>query len=309
MFLSAEKAHLVQKQYTRRWQLPLNVLAPAILCMITFTISYISLSFELRHMSYRTSLLCGPVLLMVLTGAVGVLATALRRRFFGTTLMLITVGMGSGTVVGSLLGDRNWPKYGGRYYNFEAMAQYVNLDPVVDKGGAFMDAGIVYFKEGSYVLKSKSLAFRNGARYCIAPIVRDPIRNVTEPVQLYRTSSGILLPRGGSVDYWAVGVNCCGDTVDPFTCGEGSFARSGLRVIDDQEQSMYQLAVQQWSATLGIPVRHPLFFTWVRDPIRKTENFLTAAWEQFWINFVVVAMVAFIVSFLLNMVVLFFRKM
>lgn len=35
---------------------------------------------------------------------------------------------------------------------------------------------------------------------------------------------------------------------------------------------MYVLGVQEWSATTGLPVRHPLFFTWVRDPIVHAES-------------------------------------
>ena len=45
-----------------------------------------------------------------------------------------------------------------------------------------------------------------------------------------------------------------------------------MRVINSEEVAFYRLAVEQWSNEFGLPSRHPLFFTWVQDPVSQVDG-------------------------------------
>jgi hypothetical protein len=191
------------------------------------------------------------------------------------------------------------------------MVSYVNVDPGVDVGSSFMDASTIYFKESAYVLTQKALAFHNGATYCVAPIVRQPVQLIPSQSHsdVLRTVTGFAAPRSGTIDFWAVGKDCCGKTgtdgpPPTFTCGQATspVARSGMRVLDSNERNMYLLAVQQWSASTGLPVRHPLFFSWAKDPIAEVESLYQLACADFWYGLVITLMVSLVLGFVLQVV-------
>eukprot|EP00419_Tripos_fusus_P037629 CAMPEP_0172778850 /NCGR_PEP_ID=MMETSP1074-20121228/202120_1 /TAXON_ID=2916 /ORGANISM="Ceratium fusus, Strain PA161109" /LENGTH=382 /DNA_ID=CAMNT_0013615799 /DNA_START=291 /DNA_END=1440 /DNA_ORIENTATION=- len=156
-------------------------------------------------------------------------------------------------------------------------------------------AGIMYFKEDSRVRKETAVAFRNGMTYCVAPIMRH--------VQESKPGGGPVAPPSGTVDFWAVGVDCCGKKGETFTCGEvgTSLARSGLRLMDGTARSMFLLGVQEWSAGTGLPVRHPVFFHWVVDPIITLEGIISAAWENLWLNLFGCFVGSLIMAFVLHL--------
>lgn len=173
---------------------------------------------------------------------------------------------------GHLLGDRYWHREIVQHFIWGDMAQYLDVNPDVDRGQSYMDAGTMYFKEGSYVLADRAVAFHSGSTYCVAPIARAPEQPATQAI------NGFALPTSGTVDFWAVGTDCCGVNGEAFECGDSRsvVARAGLRVVDETQRSMYLLGVQEFSATTGVPVRHPLFFSWVRDPVRYNDGLQSA---------------------------------
>lgn len=186
-----------------------------------------------------------------------------------------------GTVLGCIFGEATYFENILKHYTYEDMASYTNIDPSGDQGGAFMDAGRVYFKEGTYVPDYRALAFKNMDTYCIAPIIRQPLDS---SVEASATISGFTLPPSGTIDWWAVGTNCCGEDGNSFTCGSvaNAKARSGLRLLDETAQKNYLIAVQEWVGTTGLPARHPLFFTWTVDPYSDMKDLYTNAWSSFW---------------------------
>merc|ERR1719444_213032 len=76
-------------------------------------------------------------------------------------------------------------------------------------------------------------------------------------------------------------MDCCTERSIYCDDSKSLVARSGLRILDETSRSMYLLGVQEWSATTGLPVRHPLFFEWTKDPIRHSEDMLTACGFDF----------------------------
>lgn len=270
MKLSAETNHLLQKRFHQAVQ-PVEIAAIAIASTLVSALVAYCRCAEIR---FRESGLASLfiVICVVVTALVVVVAHVRRRNrrpsrpWIAASTLLV-----AGLVAGFSVGNKYWYQHSASYFLYGTMASYVNVDPGAEQGQTFMDAGTIYFKEGSFVLKSKALAFRNGRTYCVAPILRrPPAGNASGP-----TASG-------TVDFWAVGTDCC-DRGGAFTCDDAGseVARSGLRLLDDSSRAMYLLAVQEWSAGTGIPVRHPIFFRWVKDPIVAEENDYAAIWQEY----------------------------
>jgi len=197
------------------------------------------------------------------------------------------------TASGWLLGEKSWFQYSAHYFVYDKMASYVNIDPLVDKGRSYMDAGTVYFKQGSYVDSKQAIAFKNGLTYCVAPIVRG---NGTLPKH--------------SADFWAVGVDCCGDSGQKFRCGDvSSKTRSGLRLLDDTNRDMYILGVQEWAATTGMTVDHPVFFRWTKDPLAYRQSLYEQGGSEFWWHSTLCFILAFVATFLLHILFLKMRPL
>lgn len=96
-------------------------------------------------------------------------------------------------------------------------------------GQNLMDAGTVYFAEGSSIDVGKGWHFMSDQawhgvhNYCVAPIVKGGA------------------PMTGTYDFWAIGKDCCASSSSDFRCGEfdNGMARSGLRLLDDISRPFY----------------------------------------------------------------------
>jgi len=270
MQLKAETRHLVEKHLKRALH-PWEIVLSALLSVATFAITYRCRCSEMRYVNEGNGLAI--VLLVAVVVLVVALAAVQKYRLHKPcrSWVSLAVVLPCSYALGLFFGEQYWNKALIGAYTWNDMATYVNIDPARDRGQSFMDAGTVYFRDGAYVLKSHSIAFRNGHVYCVAPIVRaDP--NATH----LKKVNGFALPQSGTVDFWAVGVDCCGEEGNEFHCADADspYARSGVRALDEMARSMYLLGVQEWSATTGLPVRHPLFFSWVLDPIAHPEGII-----------------------------------
>lgn len=161
---------------------------------------------------------------------------------------------------------------------FHSLVTYVNIDPARDVGGAYRDSGEVYFKEGSRVDTARAIAVMSKDVYCAAPIVREETASAAE-------SGEVHPPPSGTVDWWAVGKNCCDPSGEQFTChlkkaGPGAVPRAGLRQLYAYERHLYRLAVDEWASKFELPVNHPLFFEWVVDPLADVTSHVLKGWQS-----------------------------
>ncbi|CAE7580943.1 CELF4 [Symbiodinium natans] len=271
MKLRAETSFLLQKQVKQAVG-PLETIGTALLSTLAFATALCCIGGTIRTSSPTVAMLA-PALLAILalfTNYVGIARYRSQRP--ARAWLVVSLSLWAGLALGAVLGNSYWYSGVAKYNEYQQMASYVNVDPSVDKGSSFMDAGAIYFKDGSSVDLTKAIAFRNGLTYCVAPIYSDPLEGTGNE---RKTAAGFVVPKSRTLDFWAVGTDCCGTTGTPFQCHDATspFARSGLRIVEDNHKAMYQLAVQEWTATTGIPAKNPLFFQWVVDPIAEQEHY------------------------------------
>ena len=158
-----------------------------------------------------------------------------------------------------VLGGMNYERYLRSYFEVSDLNSYENVDPS-RQGNQWMDGGRLNFVEGTIVDVNRTMGFVNFHTYCVAPI------SATVPTQ--RT------------DFWAVGMDCCGGgTSSDFNCGQVNDpdARSGLRLMHQEQQGFFRLAVQQAQMSFGSQVVQPQFFHWVKDADVELASYQTRA--------------------------------
>merc|ERR1719183_1224975 len=129
-------------------------------------------------------------------------------------------------------------------------------------GRQFMDVGRIEFKNGTSLDSGKTMYFQNFNTYCVAPIT---------------IGSGRL----STYDFWSVGINCCEDGT--FRCGEynNPNARSGLRLVREDQRDFYLLAVRQAEAAYNLRTDTPLFFFWMQEPAAGVDTYQTVSEKHF----------------------------
>jgi len=131
---------------------------------------------------------------------------------------------------------------------------YSNVLPS-DPPAAYKDAGKVIFAHGARLDIPRSVGYKDGDLYCVAPVIDEVNSSV--------------------ISYWAIGMDCC-DVRGGFDCDDAfdDKARSGVRVLNPADQ--YKAALKMAGADYGIvSVASPMFVRWVRDP----EQMETKHWR------------------------------
>lgn len=221
-----------------------------------FSAVYAAMSFSLHYT--RPTLAWACVLLgLGVAGLAGLLAQQTRQQqrdpmwyTFATIALLFAV------LSAAIIGDANFWYNMQPFYDIENLNTYPSVNPARERGQQLMDAGRVYFSDGVGLDMRKGMGFQNMDMYCVAPIV-------SGEEQL------------ASYDFWAVGVNCCSGVSSDFRCGEfnNPHARSGLRLMRDDQRPFFRLAVQQAEAAYNIKSTHPLFFYWMQDPVAEMNSY------------------------------------
>jgi len=230
----------------------INVFMP----WLVFCCIYLCMSFSFHYHSPSWVFgVCCCGFLMVLGAAFLSYRTRKRDRDpmwyqFSTLMLLIAV------VLSIVCGDMNYWYFMQPYYDIVGLNTYASVNPATAKGQQLMDAGRAYFSDGAQLDLKRTMGFQNIDLYCVAPIVLG-----SEPLYSY--------------DFWAVGLNCCSGVSSDFRCGEfnNPHARSGLRLMNEEQRPFFRLAVQMAQAAYKIQANHPLFFYWMQDPVAEVNSY------------------------------------
>jgi hypothetical protein len=157
-------------------------------------------------------------------------------------------------------GQWNYSNNMHKYYNLLHLPHYQDVDTNSFLGQQLMDAGRIEFKNGTALDLGRSMGFKNHDVYCVSPIITKGAPASSQPL---------------SVDFWAVGKNCCSGVQADFHCDGFSDpnARGVIRLMHDADRPFYRLAVQQAEATYKMTATHPLFFEWVHSAEEATNQF------------------------------------
>jgi hypothetical protein len=225
-------------------------LPPAVFTLVYYYFSFVFRDRFDQYVPYIVQWTCYALALIIYLYALTVRVNVNRVWLYFIAAAVLFM-----TLLGGVYGDENYGRM--RYfYAFQSMAAYVNINPSLDSGMSYSDAGEVYFKEGSRVDLTRAVAFKNSDVFCAAPIVLEVDKEIIE---------------AKSQDWWAVGVNCCKPNGAAFTCGQSTnyLARSGMRLLEQYDLPYYQFAVHQFSKKYDLPAENPLFFNWVVDPLAE----------------------------------------
>jgi len=139
------------------------------------------------------------------------------------------------------------------HYSFlKESNSYANV-LATESAAGYADAGKIVFADGTRVDTGRSVGYKDVETYCVAPIVDEMST--------------------GSVEFWAVGIDCCG-VRGGFQCDDvgTSRARSGAAVHDTTGN--LARAVRQAEAAFEIAAStKPLFVRWVVDPEKVQWNY------------------------------------
>jgi len=250
--------------------LAIGVLVPTAIFAAVFSLMSFFTRFRSAGLAYG---LC--LCLLVVVAVFGYLAIhAVRKKFESLWFAFLFLSSLWAWVLGFLLGDIHFTGDMSLYYDLSSLHTYEHVDPREYRGQQLMDAGQIEFIYGSRIDVRRSMGFKDTSTYCVAPVTFGDI-----PLTTY--------------DFWAVGVDCCSGHQADFHCGKdfnSRWASSGLRLINDRQQPMFQLAVEQAEAMFHIKAAHPIFLDWMED----TQAELDRRWGS-GMNIFVAAVVAFLV--------------
>lgn len=239
----------------------LNIFLPWFLFCSLYAV--LSFSFHYQHPSAAWS--CVGLGFVVVLMALGLSYRAKRSGdkdpswyMFSALMLFFSV------VLAAVFGDMNFWYNMQPFYDIENLNTYPSINPAHETGQRLMDAGRVYFADNTQLDTTRSMGFKNLDLYCVAPIV-----NGNQVLDSY--------------DFWAVGLNCCSGVSSDFRCGEfnNPHARSGLRLMRDDQRPFFRLAVQQAAAAHKLKATHPLFFYWLQDPIGEMNTYRDTGFKYY----------------------------
>lgn len=241
----------------------LGIVTCLLLPCVVFTVVNSLMTFSAHYNNaHLVHLVCG--LLLVVIGILGLLAGIVVSRKVGRAqerawLMFLFVTSLAAWIAACAVGDWNYEANMRPYYDLQQLNVYASVDPATYSGVQLMDAGRIAFTPGTHLDIKRSIGFKNLDTYCVAPVV----------------GTGAGAANVSSYDFWAVGMNCCSGQGPDFKCGEwdNAHALAGLRLVNEDQQSYFRLAVQQAEAAYNIQARHPIFMYWLQDPLAEVNAY------------------------------------
>lgn len=200
------------------------------------------------------------VLITLIALVICFLLISLRDR--SQRYLPLGISMSASVILGAFLGLYCYDTYG-IFVNFYRNSRtYTNVVPS-EPSASVADAGRLVFTDESTVDGTKSVGYAapNGKKYCIAPI-----RDFSDTAR---------------VEFWAVGIDCCGWESE-FTCDASTNpdAHGGIVVFDNMglfnpsNRDWYILTMKKAEAEFDlVSVEKPVYVRWVaNDELSKLSS-------------------------------------
>jgi len=182
------------------------------------------------------------------------------------TIMVFVFG-----IAGLIVGLVTYEQYTKHYFRTQDLKSVEHLNIQNTSGADVMDAGAFNFMEGTHIAPEYSWHFKKKHLYCVAPLFVKVNPRDTEGAS---SIMGREIPlQSGSVDWFAVGKDCCSEGSGDFRCGPwmNGNAHSALRVLDKEDLKWYGLGAQQFSSLYNMKVTRPVFVEWSNDVMAQLE--------------------------------------
>lgn len=263
--------------------------ALALIPWFLFTSVLTASSFVCHQFQLSSALVAGVA--AAIAGLMALIGIAARDRALLALglLCLSAVSMSSG--IGLYISER-WTY---EYFHIVQGATYEKLS-AHSHAGKLADASVLIFDQDVGVNVEQTIGFRHwGQTFCVAPIVGlhededegEETPGVAfssrSPVRRNSASSPLLLaanrPKEGprDVQFWAVGMGCCGARGD-FHCDSALSPKAHSAVVLAEQADGYKQAVRMAGPIYGLTtVPGAVFVQWVDSPLRFRVDLLTGA--------------------------------
>jgi len=171
--------------------------------------------------------------------------------------------------VGVLLGQQGWDSYWRQFWWTQTGHRF--MDSVASTpAAAKVDGSMIHFdpKNNSVVDDVRSAGYKNGRRYCVAPVLTaDQISDFT------------------IVQYWAIGIDCC-ENIGSFSCDDSRLpnGRWGVVMLDNgfpcpgcNAEYFREAIVKAENEHKLVSAPQALFVRWMKDPRHMVAHFLMQA--------------------------------
>lgn len=237
------------------------VLVPVLIFLVTFWAMSFSLRYSSASAAYGVAFLA--LVCCMVMGFMTIQAARGKGGDFHWLGLLCALSL-IGWAWGFFGGNANYSSNAAPYFDLNALNVYESVDPTTSRGNQYMDAGIIGFEDTAVVNRSYAMSFKDDDVYCVAPIT---VQNATPAVY----------------DFWAVGKNCCNQHLFNFMCGEynNPYAHTGVRLMNPNEEQLFQIVVKQAQAAYSLPTSHPMMFQWVSNPADIVNSYEDEAYKSF----------------------------
>lgn len=254
---------VVPRHLNERWYTPLVESTPMV---IAVDILFVSLMFLWSVATPTSDFPLGHYCIAAFSCAALVLALMVTAYKSSPTWCFVAIAIAFGT----LLGHSYYCSHFIQVWSYDNKAGYIGAhaaSPALSKS----DAGSFAFTKTTHVDVTQPIGYKRGDVYCVAPIVDDSISDAT-------------------VNFWAVGLNCCGAR-DAFRCYDSldPRARGGMVVAAERESDfhsdpleMYKKAAEIASARYDL-VQSPnvMFVYWIYDLAGERTKIAYEAYNRF----------------------------
>jgi len=243
--------------------------------------------FRIYHFSFAAGFIAFTMLLF----SAGLMCVCSESKLMGRErpwLFWLGILFGAATLVGLLVGAYLYFQHVAYYWRLEEMRTYTNVAPA-QSPSEFRDGGLFLWSDDTRLDIMRSVGYKSrwtGQTYCVAPIVDNSMSDAMD------------------VNFWAVGMNCCGTRAD-FSCNSAGDAsvKSAMTLLEPEDLAR---PFMKWAARPPVAPRYeralklqqatyftrsaskPKLVIWTKDPVGMRKSFYNEARTQcIWISIII----------------------